>query len=151
MSSAADIADALVAACPVFTDADGTESVCFWRKHPILLDKEPPPRVIVTIGDETETEHLWWYPTGGTDRVTYTAAYTLITIGGTGVVDSRALRTWMQEARNTLVTISTYAALPGFNEVVAGGKPPYPRSAQKSTFNYADVVARVEILEIRPA
>ncbi len=156
MSSAEAIATALIAAAPLYTDPVSLRTTpgAVWRKEPILLDKEEPPILVVTISDESETDHLWWRQDQqvGVDAVKYTAAYTLVSQGGVPAADNPTVRTWREQARGIMVASSTYQnSVVGYQNVDAGGKLPYPRKGLQATLIYTPVMARIEITETRPA
>jgi hypothetical protein len=144
VSVAGDIADAIVTAVEALALTGVTVKR---RKLPSLPQGEDPPQVVVSIGDEPDTEYL----TAVENLNRYPVAVTIVTAGGKKLADDETLRTWRQSVRRTLDDLerTTFAAVTGFNRVTTGGKSPFNPQALAKDLNYSVQVFTVEVLEQR--
>ena len=144
MSVAGDIADLTKAAIEALALTGVTVQR---RKTPSLPAGENPPQVVISVGEEPETEYL----TAAHNLNRYAMAVTIVTAGGKKLADDETLRSWRQSIRRKLDDLerTTFAALTGFNRVTTGGRSPFNPAALGKDLNYSVQVFTVEVKETR--
>jgi hypothetical protein len=101
------------------------------------------PQFVISVGEEGKVERL--------DAVTkikaYPVAATIVTGTGAKAADDATVRKWRQQFEEKLEAAATWAGLAGFNRVNITNKAPFDVNALSKDFNYATVVAEVEVVE----
>lgn len=143
MSVAADIADAVVTAVEALALTGVT---VVRRKTPSLPPGVSPPQVVVSVGEEGDTDYL----TATLCLVTYPVSVTVVTAaGGKKLVDDDTLRGWREQIRGAVDAKTAFAAVSEFNAVHSGGRAPFDPAALAKDLNYSTQTFTVEAIEAR--
>jgi hypothetical protein len=147
-STSEAVGDVAVAAASALGLATGTPPAALpveRRKTPGVPEGQTPtlPQVVVSVGEEGRVERL-----SATQKLkTYPAAFTIVTAGGRVAGDNPTVRRWRQAIEAKAEAQATWVGLAGFNRVTITNKPPFDVQALGKDFNYATVVAEVEVVE----
>jgi hypothetical protein len=125
----------------------GTEAVpVVKRKQPGVPDgdRKGLPQVVVSVGEEGETEYL----TATEKLKKYPVVVLIVTNTGALAGDDPAVRWLRSRVERTLDARSTWrGTVPGFNRVTLRHLSPFERAALPKDLNYSAVVAVVEVVE----
>lgn len=117
------------------------------RKTPSLPEGTSAglPQVVISVGEEGRTEYL-----SATKKLkTYPVAATIVTAGGQQAADDATVRDWRQRIELKLEARATWTGLAGWNRVVITNKAPFDQATLSKDYNYATVVAEIEVVETR--
>lgn len=114
------------------------------RKKLELAPKERPPKVLVAVGEQPETELL----TAAHKLARWSVAVAVATDGGSVLQDDTRARTWLEALEAELFDAqrTAYAALTGFVRVRAPSTRPFDPGALSK-----DVVWCVKVFEVHVA
>ncbi len=142
-----DIALAAVLAIGIVRPADGQPVPGVKRKLPAVPegDTKGLPQFVVSVDGEGPTEYL----TATQKLKRYPVAVTIVTAGGQQTGDDATVRKWRELIEKKLDARATWAGLTGWNEVNITSKPPFDVAALPKDFNFATVVAEVQVIEAR--
>jgi len=141
-----DVAKAAVDAIGITNNAVAVPSVK--RKTPSVPEGDTLglPQFVISVGEEGKVETL----TATEKLKRYPVAVTIVTGGGSKAADDPTLRSWRQQLEQKLDARDTWRTdVAGFNEVNITNKLPFDASALAKDFNYATVVAEVQVIEAR--
>ncbi len=114
-------------------------------KTPSLPQGKDPPRVVVCVGEEGETEYL----TSRDRLVKYPLAVVYFSAGGRKLADDAELRERREAVFNAVDAKAAFAAVPEFNAVSRGGRTPFDPGALPKDLNASVQVFTVEAIEGR--
>lgn len=117
------------------------------RKQPGVPegDRKGLPQIVVSVGDEGETEYL----TATRKLKTYPVVVLVVTGTGALAGDDPDVRRMRELVEGELDKRATWTAVSGWNQVTVRNLTPFERSALAKDLNYAAVVAAVEVIEAR--
>ena len=149
MSVAGAIADAAVAAVTGLSLTYGSPPVAFVvkrRKTPTLPQGIDPPQVVVTVGEEPDTEAA----TSKKDFKRYPLGVAIITATlGRNLKDDEAVRLIREQVHSTINRATTFAGVPQFNRIDPGRRDPFLPGALPKDVNLSTLLFSVEAIESR--
>lgn len=137
--------DALAITKPGVTPTAAVPSVK--RKTPSVPEGDSLglPQFVVSVGEEGKTEYL----TATQKLKTYPVAVTIVTATGQQLADDATIRQWRQQIELVLELRNTWVGLAGWNQVEITNKAPFDTTALSKDYDYATVVAEVQVVETR--
>jgi hypothetical protein len=103
------------------------------------------PQLVISVGEEGAVEYL----DAQTKLKQYPVAVTIVTASGARAADDVTVRKWREQIEQKLESRAAWATLTGFNDVNITNKAPFDISALSKDYNYAAVLAVVEVVEER--